>query len=149
MLSIPEVVWGNRYVNASIGSQHRTNAAILEAAARKAQQQGLGDCYLNIEVILCDNPTLATQIRQGLVTITPTLRKTLPTSPYTTLTTETLTQEILGRAPPPTPPTPQPSTQQHPRTKNPTIPHPKHPYTKPRQRFPPRSKTPNPEGPEL
>ena len=111
-LAATEVVWGNRYVNASLGPQHTTNATLLDKAAQKAREENreedLNHYYLNVEVVLCENPTLAEQIRQDLVTITPTTPEhTLP-GPYTSMTIDSLTQETLDqttptRAPPPIP----------------------------------------------
>ena len=116
-LAATEVVWGNRYVNASLGPQHTTNATLLDKAAQKAREENreedLNHYYLNVEVVLCKNPTLAEQIRQGLVTITPTTPEhTLP-GPYTSMTIDSLTQETLDqttptRAPPPVPTAPAP-----------------------------------------
>ena len=116
-LAATEVVWGNRYVNASLGPQHTTNATLLDKAAQKAREENreedLNHYYLNVEVVLCKNPTLAEQIRQNLVTITPTTpAHTLP-GPYTSMTIDSLTQETLDqttptRAPPPVPTAPAP-----------------------------------------
>ena len=116
-LAATEVVWGNRYVNASLGPQHTTNATLLDKAAQKAREENreedLKHYYLNVEVVLCENPTLAEQIRQNLVTITPTTPEhTLP-GPYTSMTIDSLTQETLDqttptRAPPPVPTAPAP-----------------------------------------
>ena len=116
-LAATEVVWGNRYVNASLGPQHTTNATLLDKAAQKAREENreedLNHYYLNVEVVLCKNPTLAEQIRQSLVTITPTTPEhTLP-GPYTSMTIDSLTQETLDqttptRAPPPVPTAPAP-----------------------------------------
>ena len=116
-LAATEVVWGNRYVNASLGPQHTTNATLLDKAAQKAREENreedLNHYYLNVEVVLCKNPTLAEQIRQNLVTIIPaTPEHTLP-GPYTSMTIDSLIQETLDqttptRAPPPVPTAPAP-----------------------------------------
>ena len=120
-LAATEVVWGNRYVNASLGPQHTTNATLLDTAAQTLQElareenreEDLKHYYLNVEVVLCKNPTLAEQIRQDLVTITPTPPEhTLP-GPYTGMTIDSLIQETLDqttptRAPPPVPTAPAP-----------------------------------------
>ena len=116
-LAATEAVWGNRYVNASLGPQHKANATLLDEAAQTLQklareenrEEDLKHYYLNVEVVLCENPILAEQIRQDLITIIPaTPAHTLP-SPYTGVTIDSLTKETLNKAPPtPTPTAPAP-----------------------------------------
>lgn len=120
-LAATEAVWGNRYVNSSLGPQHKANATLLDEAAQTLQklaqkqnrEEDLNHYYLNVEVVLCKNPILAEQIRQNLITIIPaTPAHTLP-SPYTSVTIDSLTKEASGqatptRAPPPAPTAPAP-----------------------------------------
>ena len=116
-LAATEAVWGNRYVNASLGPQHKANATLLDEAAQTLQklareenrEEDLKHYYLNVEVVLCENPILAEQIRQDLITIIPaTPAHTLP-SLYTGVTIDSLTKETLNKAPPtPTPTAPAP-----------------------------------------
>lgn len=114
-LTATEAVWGNRYVNSSLGPQHKANATLLDEAAQTLQklaqkqnrEEDLKHYYLNVEVVLCKNPTLAEQIRQNLITIIPaTPEHTLP-SPYTSVTIDSLTQEASDQ----TTPTRAPPTQ--------------------------------------
>ena len=120
-LAATEAVWGNRYVNASLGPQHKANATLLDKAAQTLQklaqkqnrEEDLNHYYLNVEVVLCESPILAEQIRQGLVTIIPTPPAHALPSPYTSMTIDSLTKEASGqatptRAPPPASTTPAP-----------------------------------------
>ena len=119
-LAATEAVWGNRYVNSSLGSQHKANAALLDEAAQTLQklaqkqnrEEDLKHYYLNVEVVLCKSPILAEQIRQNLITIIPaTPAHTLP-SPYTSVTIDSLTKEALNQATPTrAPPTQTPPAQ--------------------------------------
>lgn len=62
-LAAGEIVWGNGPVNSSIGRQHKPGIALLDEKARKAQQAGKGHHYLNVRVVLCASPRLASRIR--------------------------------------------------------------------------------------
>ena len=52
------------------GSRSNSNATILNDVALEAQKNGMGCCYLNMKVVLCDNSALAEKIRQGVATVT-------------------------------------------------------------------------------
>ena len=127
-LAATEAVWGNRYVNSSLGPQHKANATLLDDAAQTLQklareenrEEDLKHYYLNVEVVLCKSPILAEQIRQDMVTIIPASPEHALPSPYTSVTIDSLTQEASDqttptRAPPAqTPPAqtaPQPGPQ--------------------------------------
>ena len=68
-LAAGEIVWGNGPVNSSIGGQHKPGVSLLDEKARKAQQAGKGHHYLNIRVVLCDSPNLASHIKYDRTTI--------------------------------------------------------------------------------
>ena len=127
-LAATEAVWGNRYVNSSLGPQHKANAALLDDAAQTLQklareenrEEDLKHYYLNVEVVLCKSPILAEQIRQDMVTIIPASPEHALPSPYTSVTIDSLTREASGqttptRAPPaqtaPAQTAPQPGPQ--------------------------------------
>ena len=122
-LAATEAVWGNRYVNASLGPQHKANAALLDKAAQTLQklaqkqnrEEDLKHYYLNVEVVLCKSPILAEQIRQDMVTIIPASPEHALPSPYTSVTIDSLTQEASDQTTPtrapPTQTAPQPGPQ--------------------------------------
>lgn len=64
-LAAGEIVWGNGPVNSSIGGQHKPGVSLLDKKAREAQKAGKGQHYLNVRVVLCDSPWLASRIRRG------------------------------------------------------------------------------------
>ena len=68
-LAAGEIFWGNAPVNSSIGSQHKAGLTRLDEKARAAQKAGKGHHYLNIRVILCDSPNLASHIKYDRTTI--------------------------------------------------------------------------------
>ena len=68
-LATGEIFWGNAPVNSSIGSQHKAGLTRLDEKARAAQKAGKGHHYLNIRVILCDSPNLASHIKYDRTTI--------------------------------------------------------------------------------
>ena len=122
-LAATEAVWGNRYVNSSLGPQHKANAALLDDAAQTLQklaqkqnrEEDLKHYYLNVEVVLCKSPILAEQIRQDMVTIIPASPEHALPSPYTSVTIDSLTQEASGQTTPtrapPAQTAPQPGPQ--------------------------------------
>ena len=122
-LAATEAVWGNRYVNSSLGPQHKANAALLDDVAQTLQklareenrEEDLKHYYLNVEVVLCKSPILAEQIRQDMVTIIPASPEHALPSPYTSVTIDSLTQEASGQTTPPRAPpaqtAPQPGPQ--------------------------------------
>ena len=76
-LAAGEIVWGNGPVNSSIGRQHKPGIALLDEKARKAQQAGKGHHYLNVRVVLCGSPRLASPIRRekAAIIFDPTARR--------------------------------------------------------------------------
>ena len=122
-LAATEAVWGNRYVNSSLGSQHKANVTLLDDVAQTLQklareenrEEDLKHYYLNVEVVLCKSPILAEQIRQDMVTIIPATPEHALPSPYTSVTIDSLTQEASGQTTPtrapPAQTAPQPGPQ--------------------------------------
>jgi hypothetical protein lmonF_00486 len=76
-LAAGEIVWGNGPVNSSIGGQHKPGVSLLDEKARKAQQAGKGHHYLNVRVVLCGSPRLASPIRRekAAIIFDPTARR--------------------------------------------------------------------------
>jgi hypothetical protein len=76
-LAAGEIVWGNVPVNSSIGSQHKAGLARLDQIAHAVQKAGKGHHYLNVRVVLCGSPRLASRIRREktYVIFDPTVRR--------------------------------------------------------------------------
>lgn len=76
-LAAGEIVWGNVPVNSSIGSQHKAGLARLGQIAHAVQKAGKGHHYLNVRVVLCGSPRLASPIRceKAAIVFDPTARR--------------------------------------------------------------------------
>ncbi len=65
-------IMGRDDVNSSIGPQNRANIDALDAAAYAARDMGRGDCCLNVELVLSNDPRLAQRLRRGRAELMPT-----------------------------------------------------------------------------
>ena len=110
-LATGEIVWGNSSVNSSIGGQHKAGLTRLDEKAREAQKAGKGHHYLNVRVVLCDSPRLASRIRRGKTKIVfdPEEHKK-QVSHHTRADLDTLAEEIRNKYPHLSHDPPQPTT---------------------------------------
>ena len=110
-LATGEIVWGNSSVNSSIGGQHKAGLTRLDEKARDAQKAGKGHHYLNVRVVLCDSPRLASRIRRGKTKIVfdPEEHKK-QVSHHTRADLDTLAEEIRNKYPHLSHDPPQPTT---------------------------------------
>jgi len=110
-LATGEIVWGNSSVNSSIGGQHKAGLTRLDEKAREAQKAGKGHHYLNVRVVLCDSPRLASRIRRGKTNVVfdPEEHKK-QVSHHTRADLDTLAEEIRNKYPHLSHDPPQPTT---------------------------------------
>ena len=110
-LAAGEIAWGNSSVNSSIGGQHKAGLARLDEKARDAQVAGKGHRYLNVRVVLCDSPRLASRIRRGKTNVVfdPEEHKK-QVSHHTRADLDTLAEEIRNKYPHLSHDPPQPTT---------------------------------------
>ena len=64
-------IMGRDDVNSSIGPQNRANIDALDAAAYAARDMGRGECCLNVELVLSNDPRLAQRLRRGRAELMP------------------------------------------------------------------------------
>ena len=84
----------------AIGSQHKAGLARLGQIAHAVQKAGKGHHYLNVRVVLCGSPRLASRIRRekAAIIFDPTARRE-QVSHYTRMNPGALAQETRNKYP--------------------------------------------------